>query len=104
MVTSPREEISALFGFVGDDMGSMSKESMVEKFQQAKAAICESATSTKSSDFVTEMLKVLLAVTKGTMTEEEGNAHLEKRAKDMGLDPAVSRTNSARFSRESAGM
>uniref|UniRef100_A0A7S2TV84 EF-hand domain-containing protein n=1 Tax=Lotharella oceanica TaxID=641309 RepID=A0A7S2TV84_9EUKA len=83
--TSPREEISKLFGMTNDDIGTMSKDEMVKVFQNAKLSLCNEAGAENGTVFITEMLTVLLRVTKGEMSDEEGNQYLARKSKELNL-------------------
>mmetsp|Transcript_13102 Transcript_13102/g.26692 ORF Transcript_13102/g.26692 Transcript_13102/m.26692 type:complete len:183 (-) Transcript_13102:159-707(-) len=83
--TSPREEISKLFGMVDENIGKMSRDDMVQVFLKAKVTLCNEAGVENGTVFTTEMLSVLLKVTKGEMTDEEGNQYLARKAKELNL-------------------
>mmetsp|Transcript_40021 Transcript_40021/g.64181 ORF Transcript_40021/g.64181 Transcript_40021/m.64181 type:complete len:166 (-) Transcript_40021:80-577(-) len=83
--TSPREEITKLLGMAKSSVGKMEKDGMVDVFEQANATFGAEAGSKNGIAFVTDMLTVLLRVTKGDLSEEEGNKYLNGKALDYGI-------------------
>mmetsp|Transcript_12104 Transcript_12104/g.16900 ORF Transcript_12104/g.16900 Transcript_12104/m.16900 type:complete len:167 (+) Transcript_12104:144-644(+) len=83
--TSPREEIAKLFGMTENALDKMEKGGMIRIFEQANAAFASEAGKDNAIAFVTEMLTVLLKVTKGELSEEEGNKYLASKSSEYNI-------------------